>query len=168
MEHASIHGVYLVDMGNAEDTEKLHVKHIGIGFFHRFACCAKHAALTILHETGRQRPGTIPGFDRAPAQQDPVTPFRYATGNNIGILVVNGATGITHIAVPVITCRHEQIYFGTTRRTEIHNILILQHPYILTMFKPRCIFSFVYLHRNWTVSVDITQNSSIYCLQFEW
>ena len=63
------HQVYLRNVRHAENAEQGQRARARVGLLHRFARRGLSNGFIVLHETRRQRPKAVAGFDRALAQQ---------------------------------------------------------------------------------------------------
>src|SRR5689334_2462275 len=86
--------MHLTDVRHIDQRIDAQVAYPGASFFGGLANGGLFDGLTVFHETGGQGPITEPWLDGATAQQYLRTPGRHATGDDIGVLVMNGVTAV--------------------------------------------------------------------------
>lgn len=95
-------------------------RHTRAGLLEGLAHSALPGALAIFHETGRDRPQAATRFDCAPAQQDPVFPAGDTTGDDLGVVIVDGVAGIADMALTVVARRDPDAYRLATMAAIFH------------------------------------------------
>ena len=113
--------VHLVDMGNVDHGIEAGVFDTGIGLFQTLADRTLNGGFTVFQKTRRQGPVAAPGSDGAFAQQDALTVYGHAAGDNAGILVMYGFAVIADVAVPVVPGGNPEADYTAARTTEIHD-----------------------------------------------
>ena len=86
--------VHLADVRHIDQRIDAQVAHTGAGFLGRLANGRLLDGLTVFHEAGGQGPIAPARLDGTTAQQDLGAPGRDTTGDDVGVLVVNGVTAV--------------------------------------------------------------------------
>jgi hypothetical protein len=71
--------------------------HHGTGFFEGFRAGRVFDGLAVFHKACGQGPVAFARLDGAPAQQHLGAPHGHATGDDIGVLIMNGLAVVAHI-----------------------------------------------------------------------
>ena len=88
----------LIDVRYIDQGIDAQVRDFGTGFFAGFAAGGLFDGFAVFHKSGWQRPVTLARLDGAPAQQHLSAPGRQATGDNIGVLIMNGLALLADVA----------------------------------------------------------------------
>lgn len=91
MQAGAVEEVDLVNMGNADQSERNGIGDHGTAFFPGFPDGGGMRGFAVFHESCRQCPETEAGFYGALAKEDAPFPFGDAADNQMRVLVVNVA-----------------------------------------------------------------------------
>lgn len=91
MQAGAVEEVDLVNVGNADQSERHGIGDHGAAFFPGFPDGGGNSGFAVFHESCRQCPETEAGFYGALAKQDASFPFGDAANNQVRVLVVNVA-----------------------------------------------------------------------------
>jgi len=101
-----VDGMYLTDVGHANEGVHRADLDLRAGFLGRLPCGSLGQRLMVFHETGGQGPHTVARLDGAAAEQHLVFPFRQAADHQLGVLVMDGAASVADRAGQNIARRH--------------------------------------------------------------
>ena len=104
--------MYLVRVQHVHHGQQGTDLHLCLRLLERLASRAFLGRLAVFHEAGRDGPEAEPRLDRAPAEQDAAFVFGHAADDQLGVLVVDDATGLADVAGEVVA-------FGRAERDRI-------------------------------------------------
>ena len=108
-------------MWKTQDRKEGETLYLSLSFLQGLASGSLFNTLADFHEAGRKSPETGLGFDSAPAEEYVAVPFRNAACDDLGIVVMNGPTGLADKPRQVVAVGNFLRNWSTASAAIVHN-----------------------------------------------